>query len=153
MGPIEATAVWTSSCGSDAVWAALTDVGSYEQWWPWLERFEGPTPVVGVTQSAIIRAPAGYRVRYEVQFTEVDRPRRLATTISGDLAGAATIDLESTPSGTTLTFAWHLRAERRLLRLLGRIAAPVLIRGHDRIIERGGGQFVAGSGIDLRLVD
>lgn len=148
--PISSTVTWWSSRNADTVWAALTAVDRYGEWWPWLEEFDGDTPAVDTVLEATIRAPARYRVRYSVTFTEVAPSRVLAASIAGDLVGSARIELTPASEGTVMNFAWDLRPERPLLRGLGWIAAPVLVRGHDQIIARGARQFTLGSGVDLQ---
>jgi uncharacterized protein YndB with AHSA1/START domain len=153
MRPIESKRVWRSSESPERVWAALTDVASYGRWWPWLEELRGDRPRVGAELSATIRAPARYLVRYVVHFTQVDRPRRLAAEVQGDLGGWAEVGLEPDGSGSRVTFRSRLAPRRPLLRALAVVVESVLVQGHDRIMDRGIGQFVTGSGIDLTPVD
>jgi uncharacterized protein YndB with AHSA1/START domain len=153
MRPMESTLVWRSSRAPDQVWAALTAVDAYRDWWPWLEGLEGASPAPGVGLYATIRAPARYRVRCMVRFTEVDRPHRLAAEIEGDLGGWARIELHPDGTGSFVRLRWSLHPARPLLRVLGVVAEPILVHGHDRIMGRGTDQFVAGSGMDLSPVD
>ena len=152
MQPIESSASWRSSCAPDEVWSALTDVGAYGSFWPWLEHIQGDRWAPGGLLAATIRAPAGYRVRYRVRFTEVQRPRRIVAAIDGDLGGRATIELHPEGTGTTVRFRSSLHPRRALLRMASVVVEPVLVRGHDRIMGRGVGEFVAGTGIDLTPV-
>ena len=153
MQPIESSASWRSSCAPDEVWSALTDVDAYGSWWPWLEHMDADRWVAGAFLTATIRAPAGYRVRYRVRFTEVERPRRIVAAIDGDLGGRATIELHPDGTGTIVRFRSSLRPRRALLRMASVVVEPVLVHGHDRIMGRGVGEFVAGTGIDLTPVD
>jgi uncharacterized protein YndB with AHSA1/START domain len=152
MRPIDSTLAWHSPEPPEQVWAALTDTAAYGGWWPWLERLQGATPAAGGRLDATIRAPARYRIRCVVRFVEVDEPHRLEAGIEGDVSGWALIRLLPDGAGTRLTFRWSLRPRRPLLRALGVVVAPVLVRGHDRIMDEGARQFVAGSGVDLTPV-
>jgi uncharacterized protein YndB with AHSA1/START domain len=149
MRPIDSTRTWRSSQPADVVWAALTDTTSYEAWWPWLEQLGGGPFEAGASLVATIRAPARYRIRYVVRLTEVEPPSRVAALIEGDLGGWAGIELCPDGPGTIVRFRSSLHPRRLLLRAAGVVAEPVMVHGHDGVMDRGVAQFVTGAGVDL----
>ena len=76
----------------DEVWAAMCNVGSYQQWWPWLEEFHADALAVGETWRCDIRAPLRYHVRFTLKFIVVVPATHIECSLRGDISGGAWID-------------------------------------------------------------
>ena len=56
----------------EVVWAALTDVGAYRRWWPWLTELDGDGFDAGATWRCHVRPPLPYSVRFTLHLEEVE---------------------------------------------------------------------------------
>lgn len=132
------------------MWATALDFGRYRDWWPWLVEFDAPPLTVGATSRAVVRAPAGYHLRLDLRLVEVETPTRLLIEVTGDVVGWSTVTVAPTSDGSSVALAWSLAPDRLLLRILGTVARPVLVRGHDRILDDGLRRCVDATGLDLQ---
>ena len=103
----------------------------------------------GATTPAVVRAPAGYRLRMHLALTEVEAPERTVIEVTGDVVGNATVTIDESGPTTEVTLAWSLAPDRPLLRVLALVARPVLVRGHDRILDDGFHRCLEATGLDL----
>ncbi len=140
---------WRSSQPHEHVWATVLDFSAYPSWWPFLISFEPPPLARGATTRAVVRAPAGYRLRLDLELTEVEAPRRVVIAVGGDVIGESTVTVASVDSGSEVGLHWSLAPRRRLLRALGVVAGPVLVQGHDRILDDGFRRCLEATGLDL----
>ncbi len=97
----------------------------------------------------MVRAPAGYRLRLDLTLREVVAPERAVIEVTGDVVGRSTVEVRADTTGSHVTLDWSLAPERRLLRALGVLARPVLVRGHDRILDDGFRRCLDATGLDL----
>lgn len=100
----------------------------------------------------MVRAPAGYRLRIDLLVVEVDAPRSITFTVTGDIAGRSQVRVDPEGEGSRVALTWSLRPDRPLLRALSLVARPVLVRGHDRILDDGLARCCAATGLDLTEV-
>jgi hypothetical protein len=135
------------------VWATALDFGSYRTWWPFLVEFDPPPLETGATAQAVVRAPAGYRLRLQLHLTEVVAPERAVIDVTGDIVGRSTVTVAPHPDGSTAGLSWSLAPDRRLLQMLGFFARPILVHGHDWILDEGLRRTLVATGLDLRPVD
>jgi hypothetical protein len=117
------------------VWERLEEVDQYRTWWPWLTSFDGGRLDVGERWRCTVQPALPYRVRFDVELTEVVKASSVAATVSGDVAGTARIALELEADGTSLQFLADLRGASRWLHWLERWAGPVARFGHDQIVD------------------
>jgi hypothetical protein len=143
---------WRSSQPPDRVWGTVLDFSAYPTWWPFLTAFDPPPLEEGATTQAVVRAPAGYRLRLDLELTEVDAPRRVVIAVAGDVVGASTVTVAPAAGGSEVGLTWALAPQRRLLRALGLVAAPILVKGHDRILDDGFRRCLDATGLDLTPV-
>jgi hypothetical protein len=134
------------------VWKTALDFGSYREWWPWLETFDAPVLATGETARAVVRAPAGYRLTMDLALARVDAPRHVTIDVTGDIVGRSTVDVAPDGSGAEVCLAWSLAPDRRLLRLLGFFGRPILVHGHDWILDDGLRRCLTATGLDLQPV-
>jgi hypothetical protein len=131
------------------VWSTALDFGSYRGWWPFLVEFDPPPLEQGGTALAVVRAPAGYRLRLDLTLAEVDAPRHVAIDVTGDIVGRSTVDVAPADDGSRCRLAWSLAPDRQLLRFLGFFARPILVHGHDWILDEGLKRCLDATGLDL----
>jgi hypothetical protein len=106
----------------------------------------------GETARAVVRAPAGYRLTLDLALAEVDAPRHVAIDVTGDIVGRSTVDVAPADEGAEVCLAWSLAPDRHLLRLLGFFARPILVHGHDWILDDGLRRCLTATGLDLQPV-
>jgi hypothetical protein len=97
----------------------------------------------------VVRAPAGYLLRLDLTLAEVDAPHRVDIVVAGDVEGRSTVTVRPREDGSDVALAWTLAPRRGLLRVLGVVARPVLVRGHDRILDDGLRRCLDATGLDL----
>jgi hypothetical protein len=152
MKPLHAERAWRSTQSADHVWATALDFGSYRSWWPFLVEFDPPPLETGAAAQALVRAPAGYRLRLDLALVDVDAPRTAVIDVTGDILGRCTVSVAPEGEGSTVGLAWSLAPDRRLLRVLGVLARPILVHGHDWILDEGLRRCLDATGLDLRPV-
>jgi uncharacterized protein YndB with AHSA1/START domain len=124
------------------VWEALSDVGAYQRWWPWLTELDASEFAAGTTWRCRVKPPLPYSLRFTVTLEEVDAPRFAVATVAGDIEGHASIDLAAAPDGgTDLRLVSVLRSSNTSLRLLADLGPPIVRFGHDWVLDNGLRQF------------
>ncbi|HEX5588164.1 MAG TPA: SRPBCC family protein [Acidimicrobiia bacterium] len=136
---------WDFAVPPAELWGTLARTDQYPRWWPWLREFRvtGDGLAVGSIAEAVIQAPLPYQLHCTIEVLEADAPHVLAATVTGDLAGPARLELRPTATGAEARLAWTLEVQSSLLRPFAVVARPVLAWAHDRIVERGLGEFEA----------
>lgn len=125
----------------DVVWDALASVDDYRRWWPWLRRLEAHGLAAGETWTCTVRPPLPYVLEFAVALDEVERPSRVTATVSGDIAGSATVDLEPDGDGCTVRLRSALAPAGQPLRTVARLAPWLSRFGHDWVLDTGFRQF------------
>lgn len=125
----------------DELWSVLSEVDRYRSWWPWLHRFDALALAPGDMWQCAVRAPLGYPVRFDLDLDRVDPPWSVTARVSGDILGAASIELEPNDEGCLLRFRSALEPAAGHLRLLGRVAPGIARAGHDAVIDAALRQF------------
>jgi hypothetical protein len=121
----------------EVLWERIGDFGSFESWWPWLTdlQVEG----VGLTQGTIlygvVTPPLPYRMELRIAFTNVRRPRSIDAAISGDLVGDAHLELRTDGDMTCVQVSWSMEMLQPAMKLANRFARPLLVWGHDRVVD------------------
>jgi hypothetical protein len=126
------------------LWAAMTDVGSYRVWWPWLARLEASTFAPGERWVCVVQPPFPYTLCFNVHLDEVHAPNRAVATIDGDIVGTARLTLVGDgDGGCEARLESRLAPANRVLRAVARVAHPVVRFGHDWVLDTGAAQFRA----------
>ena len=123
------------------IWAALADVDSYPEWWPWLKSFEADSLATGEVWRCRVSPPLPYTVTFDIAFDEVIDRERVATRVSGDIVGTADVALSDTEFGSDVVVRSDLAPRSPFLRLLAATMPPVVRYGHDWILSTGAAQF------------
>ena len=125
------------------LWDAMVSVEHFQRWWPWLRRFEATGVRRGDVWTATVQPPLPYRVSFDLLLTEVEAPHVVAVDVTGDVEGAARLEVRSNGSegGSELHFTSELTPTSQLLRAVARLAPPVARYGHEWVLETGLTQF------------
>jgi len=128
-------------------WRTIEDFGSYQMWWPWLRDFhtDGPGLVDGNVLHGTVVPPIPYRFRLEVRLHSCKRLVVTKAILTGDLAGDATMLFDEVRGGTRVRVEWTLLMASKPMRVAARVARPLVLWGHDRMVE------IAVAGIAGRL--
>ncbi|HEV3472196.1 MAG TPA: hypothetical protein VG408_03190 [Actinomycetota bacterium] len=120
------------------MWAEMTDVERFEEWWQWLRDLELVRGgiVTGGGMSFAIVSPLPYSLRINAVFVEVVPEKRIAANVTGDLMGDAALELSAgAGGGSDLVLSWNLEPSQRPLRALVRIARPFIMWTKDWVID------------------
>ncbi|GAB3051105.1 SRPBCC family protein [Sediminivirga luteola] len=140
--PFRFTSVWTVPAPPERVWEILSDADSWPSWWPGVSTArtvrtagdqDDPT---GTRVVLTVRSPLGYRLRFRIELTGAERPRRASMSVSGDLHGTGRWEARPDPARqgrTRIVLLWHVGSRRRLVRATGRLA-----RGAHRLVMTAG---------------
>jgi uncharacterized protein YndB with AHSA1/START domain len=127
----------------DALWDALSRTEDYRSWWPWLRGLEGADLRTGARWRCEVQPPLPYSLRFDLHIEEVEAPRFVTATVTGDIVGHAAIDVSGTPGGSELRLVATLAPASTMLRAVARVAHPLVRFGHDWVIDTGLRQFHA----------
>lgn len=125
----------------EELWSAFVDTGAYRSWWPWLRTFDGDGFHEGARWTCEVQPPLPYSLRFELLLEEVEAPRFVTATVSGDISGHASIDVRATPAGSEVRLVATLGPNSAVLRTIARLAHPLVRFGHDWVIDTGLRQF------------
>lgn len=124
------------------LWAAMTDVGSYRRWWPWLARLDADDFAAGARWGCVVQPPLPYTLRFTIRLDEVHAPFLAVATVDGDIVGTARLSVRSDGDGGSEARLESLLAPANpLLRAVARVARPVVRFGHDWVLDTGAAQF------------
>jgi len=134
---IEHRGAYDFSLPPEAMWEAIEHSERFEGWWWWLGQFrlEGGGLVEGAVLHGLVSPPVPYRMQVHVHLETCEAPNRIDATVAGDLVGPASLRMERSGSGTHAEVSWRLEMMQRPMRLAARVAHPLLVWGHDRVVE------------------
>jgi hypothetical protein len=120
----------------------LEDALELPRWWPAVylavdEIEAGDERGVGRRVRLHTRGFLPYTLRWELRVTESRRPDGFSIEAEGDLAGRGVWTFEAWGARTLVTYDWHVRAEKPLLRLLTPVFRPLLSANHRWAMARG----------------
>lgn len=132
---------WRIPAPVDRVWAALTDTGSWPEWWPYVR---------GV-RTVRVGAPGGrgdvrrirwatrlpYELEIEVEVVESLPLERLRGRSRGELNGEGLWLLRDHGEVTDVTYVWRVEVAKRWMRWLAPVLAPVFRWNHDAVMRAG----------------
>jgi len=123
------------------LWAAMTDVGSYRSWWPWLARLDADGFAVGERWECVVRPPVPYALRFTLRLEAVEAPTLAEATVEGDIVGMARLSVRADGDGSEARLVSLLAPANPVLRAVARVARPVVRFGHDWVLDTGAAQF------------
>jgi hypothetical protein len=125
------------------VWDAMARPEDFRTWWPWLGAFDGRQVAPGERWQCVVQPPLPYRLGFVVAIGEVVTGECVTATVSGDIEGAARIDLGADEGGSILRLRAELAPSNPALRVVARLAQPLVRFGHDWVLDTGFRQFTA----------
>jgi len=128
-----------------SVWAHITRIDRYQDWWPWLSEFDGTTFSEEASWRCVVKPPLPYSLHFVVTLVEVIDHELVTARIDGDITGWAQLTAIDREDGSEFRLTSELRPARRTLRVLARLARPVATFGHDRLLDTGERQFRKGA--------
>ena len=136
----------------EEVWHNMGRVEEFPDWWRWLRDFDvqGSGLETGGVLSGLVVPPIPYRFRVSIHMEDVQPNRSIRASLGGDLTGPAAVDLRQTPAGCELTIKWDVEMRKASMRSAARFCRPLLVWGHDQVIEITLRRFEAVVGETLR---
>jgi hypothetical protein len=139
--PYSFVTIWQVESPIDPVWEAIYDAEAYPRWWKAVldvtKLDPGGADGVGRSDRFVWRAPLGYRLRFDLRLTTIQRPHRLGGTATGDLKGTGEWNLRHDEGTTEVRYDWNVRTNRGWMNALAPIARPVFKRSHDEVMRAG----------------
>ncbi len=132
---------WRIHAPVDRVWAALTDPASWPRWWPYVHAVrtvrEGGRDGLGAVRRIDWSTRLPYRIVIVVESVEALRHQRLRVRSRGQLEGEGLWLLRAEPGFTDVTCVWRVKLQRRWMRWLAPLLAPVFRWNHDSVMRAG----------------
>ena len=133
---------WHVEAPIERVWDVLFDADGYPRWWSSVlsasELEKGGPDGLGKVGRFVWKAPLGYRLRFDLRLTTVDRPTRFGGPATGDLEGTGYWTLSEADGWTQVRYDWNVRTNRDWMNLLAPIARPIFKLSHDEVMHEGG---------------
>lgn len=128
---------FTFPVGPAEMWSALERPEEFERWWGWLGnlQLDGDGLTAGAVLHGTVDPPVPYRMHVDVKLCKCVPAEMIDATVSGDLAGDAHLRMQPTSQGTLTDVEWHLEMRQLPMRVVARVAYPLLRWGHDRVVE------------------
>jgi hypothetical protein len=121
----------------DQVWFAMNRVEEFPRWWRWLRDFrvEGRGLETGGSLTGLVVPPIPYRFRVTIHLDDVRPAEGIQARLSGDLLGPAALELREHEVGCELAIRWDVEMRKPSMRSAAHVAKPLLVWGHDQVIE------------------
>jgi hypothetical protein len=150
----------------EEVWTRISEVSSYQRWWPWLRAFDAVALAEGDVWRCQVQPPVPYPVRFTVTLEQIAPPTLVRASVHGDVVGDAVLTLEEPGASgdgvgadggqgaaggpgadgpaarCVATLHSSLAPGNTALQLVSRFAAPVARFGHDWVLDSGARQFI-----------
>lgn len=124
------------------VWATMSRVEEFPGWWRWLKEYtiEGGL-VEGGKLRGLVVPPVPYTFFVTINIQQVEPARSISAHLTGDLDGAAQVELRDHPAGCDLSIRWSVEMRKPSLRAAAHVAKPVITWAHDHVIDIAAGRF------------
>ena len=132
---------WDFSDSVADVWTAITEIDRYQQWWPWLRRFDAGGFAEGERWRCTVKPQLPYRVHFDIVLESVVEHESAVARLEGDLTGSARLELCGDAQRSELRLISELEAVAGPARLVERLVPGLASAGHDWILDRGIQQF------------
>jgi hypothetical protein len=128
---------FTLPASPERVWSAIGQFDRYEEWWSWLSelRVDGHGLAAGAVLDGTVVPPLPYRMRVRVTLLECIASREIRAAVAGDLRGEARLLLTPSSRGTHADVGWRIEMMQAPMRIVSRFARPLLLWGHDRVVD------------------
>jgi uncharacterized protein YndB with AHSA1/START domain len=133
---------WVLQAPIETVWAALTEVETWAQWWPYVRRVQtlrrGDASGLGALRRIDWASRLPYGFTLDVECTEVQRLKLLRGRAHGHLQGEGVWTLAPLGANSTdVRYTWRLELKRRWMKLTAPLMAPVFRWNHEGVMRGG----------------
>lgn len=133
---------WTVQGNATEVAELLLQAHTLKQWWQYafLESAvlkPGGAFAEGMVFYCVTRGWLPYRLRFQLEVCQVDFPTSFFMVAKGDFDGRVRGRLRCEDNLITISFDWHVRVKKRLLRILSPALRPILMSNHYWVMHRG----------------
>jgi hypothetical protein len=132
---------WVFPMAPEDLWALVSRTHDFPQWWSWLREFDAAGVYDGAQARCVIQSPLPYALRLRIDVERAHAPHLVETYVRGDLEGPARLEIGRTTNGSTARLVWELDVRDRVLRQVARVARPMMVWAHDRVVAMGVEQF------------
>lgn len=132
---------WHFPVPREDFWSIVRRTDQFPVWWGWLRSFESEGLEPGTTTRFVVQGPLPYRLEFAVHVDRVIEPRRVETSVHGDLEGPATLEVDEEDSGCRARLTWLLEPHDPLIRRLSMVSHGLLAWSHDQVVSMGVAQF------------
>lgn len=134
------TSRWRLDSPAADVWALLADVERWPLWWRHVRHARllqrGAASPLGDVADLHWRSALGYPIRLRVRTVAVEPLRLIEGQAEGDLRGVGAWILEPAGDGAVdVTYRWEVVLERRWMRALAFVLAPVFAWNHFAVMR------------------
>jgi hypothetical protein len=138
---------WHVAAPIDEIYDVVGDVLGYPRWWSDVflgaDGDPGP-PEPGRATAVLARGFLPYKLRFTLTCTEVERPARIHSQLSGDFEGSGTWLLETAGNGhTDVALDWRPRVAKPFVRSFTPVLRPLFRANHNWTMVRGGRAILA----------
>lgn len=119
------------------LWGELARVDQFERWWPWMRavRLEGSALEPGSRISFRVVPPVRFEMQIAVDVTASHEPDWIEGSVSGDLSGAARLELRPQRRGSVCSVARDVEIADPKIRRVIHFARPVLLWAQRWAVE------------------
>jgi uncharacterized protein YndB with AHSA1/START domain len=134
--------VWRIEAPIDAVYEAISESLRWPEWWPTVtavvELAEGNRETgVGNVRRYTFKGMLPYSLAFDLEVTELARPRTLAGRARGELEGTGVWTLTEDTAATIARYDWNVRTTRWWMNVLAPLARPIFKANHDYVMRAG----------------
>jgi hypothetical protein len=133
---------WFIAHPIDQVWQHILHAEHYPTWWG--EVYDQITPLnnlapdqIGARADVRAHGRLPYHIHFVSEITRVEAPYKLGLKAEGDLTGTGLWTLQSTPTGTAVSFEWIVSADKPILCLFSPLLKPIFAWNHRWTMQKG----------------
>lgn len=134
--------VWRIEAPREAVCEAISQSLSWPQWWRNVESVvelaPGDARGIGSVRRYTWRGRLPYRLRFDIRVIHAEPLSAVEGVASGDVEGQGRWSFTTEGAVTRVRFDWQIRITSVWMKLLARLARPLVAWNHDGVMRRGG---------------
>lgn len=132
---------WRFAAPRERVWQALTHPEDWPRWWSFVRSVQTLRPGDADGLGSVRRIEWATRLPYdlviEIESVEVLNQERLRARSRGQLRGEGLWLLHDEDGVTAVTYVWRVSLERRWMRVLAPLLAPLFRWNHAAVMRAG----------------
>lgn len=143
MGVFELEGTWWMTADRDAVWAVVSDLPRWKEWWAALDEVEELEPGVdgqgvGRTLRLTFESPMPRTLTMDVEVVTFEPPGRIAVTAPrGGLQGDGEMTVAEQEGATRVDYSWEVRTTSLWLRPIETVLRRAM-QGNSQTFEAAG---------------